>query len=295
MDFEVDLNTLERDPGPPAWTRSWRTINRWRDARDLKSWRAYVDRLRAEDCEPVYGITPSHRPGRDLPVPWDMLVEEFAAQSVFLPAGTTWLRLRASAQLADGPAVLRKPLAFASLTLDSQGGRHASPLQSVGALDARARWTDRMAAGEPEPVRAFAAQTGQPLYLVWVPGAGHGVLELRDTATDKAVWRRSAKVTRAVRGCPLIPGSPPGQLCRMYGGPWVSAAIVAAGKWRRQREWRLRDVGCDTCGDGVVRLGPFYSDREIALAAPLERGDDDVAAYGPIPTRYAEVVPHTTG
>lgn len=288
----VDWDSLKPDPGPPAKVRSWRTLARWRDARDTRSWLRYLAQLEVVDLQPVYGITPPSGRCVELPVPWDMVVEEFVRQSLFLPVGDRLLRLTSSEQVCEGPAVLKAPVGFVSRSgaPGQDPARWPSYGSTVGAVDARARWTDAMIATTPRDAQDRAAETMQPLSLLWRPGPGQGRLELRDPMSADLVWSGYARVTRAVRGCPLVAGSPPGQLCRMYGGPWVSRSIVAAGKWSCERTQRLLDAGCDTCGDGAVRLGPFWSGQPIQLA-PDERWDRDVRCYGPIPSRYGDVVP----
>jgi hypothetical protein len=52
----------------------------------------------------------------------------------------------------------------------------------------------------------------------------------------------------------MIPGSSCGDLCEQYGGPWVSRSITAATRWEVRRARTIRALGCDTCGDGAIKV-----------------------------------------
>jgi len=39
-----------------------------------------------------------------------------------------------------------------------------------------------------------------------------------------------------------------------YGGPWVARSITAATRWEARRARMIRALGCDTCGDGAIKV-----------------------------------------
>lgn len=161
-----------------------------------------------------------------------------------------------------------------------------------------------MVAGEPGEALARARETDQLCYVRWRVGPGHGRLDVVDVATDEVTTSRSARLTRAVLTCPLIPDAPCGQLCRLYGGPWVGRSINAAARWSANRANRLADVGCDTCGDGAVRVGPLihghphlYAGWEGPGVIDVKAGQDMVPQAGrrrwsdwPADNRYGRLV-----
>ena len=78
---------------------------------------------------------------------------------------------------------------------------------------------------------------------------------MSDSRGEKVVASRAADLHQvSVRTCPLIPGSGCGDLCEMYGGPWGSRAITAASRWESRRARMIRALGCDTCGDGAIKV-----------------------------------------
>jgi hypothetical protein len=132
------------------------------------------------------------------------------------------------------------------------------------ATNPRREWVDRALVvdyTDGSMVRLVAQVHMQPFLTVWRSDPGHpeaGVLEvidLSDSHAERVVASRAADVHQvSARTCPLIPGSGCGDLCTMYGGPWGSRAITAAARWEERRARMIRALGCDTCGDGAVRV-----------------------------------------
>lgn len=285
---DFDWEALPADPRPAAWVRPWQHIEAMRHAQDQEAFREYVHELEWRDMAPEFGICPTTESSLvGLPVPLDMALEEMTHQSLFLEHEGLRLRVTRSPLPVAGQCPLTAPVGLVSLSLPNGSRRPAELGVTAGALDAHARWTDRMIAGTiPESVQRALAW-GHPVFTVWRPGPGNGVLEIRDRH-GAVLLSQCARLTRAHRSCPMIAGACPGQLCRAYGGPWVSKSILAFGRWSRQRGMRLQDVGCDTCGDGRVRLG-VKTDAGIMLAPPQPLGDE--VGYGAIPSRFTEVIP----
>jgi hypothetical protein len=100
----------------------------------------------------------------------------------------------------------------------------------------------------------------QPFLSVWRPDPAHprgvgDVIELGGPRRDTIVATGPAQLHRVgIRTCPMIPDAGCGDLCTMYGGPWVSRSITAATRWEARRARMIRALGCDTCGDGAIKL-----------------------------------------
>lgn len=131
------------------------------------------------------------------------------------------------------------------------------------AVDPDREWVDPVllvASSDPGTVFTAAAVHAQPFVSVWRadPTTAVGVVEVVDLAdplAGRVVARAAADLRRvAVRTCPMIPGSGCGDLCEQHGGPWVSASITAATRWEARRARMIRALGCDTCGDGAIKV-----------------------------------------
>lgn len=142
---------------------------------------------------------------------------------------------------------------------------------------------------DPVAVRLAAVTHLQPFLTVWrADSTGAGVLEVVDLADPMAgtvVGRAPAVLGQlAARPCPMLPGAGCGQLCKLHGGPWVSRSITAAMRWEIRRDRMIRALGCDTCGDGAIRIA---FDRAWPAGRWAVPGRPDSA----VPTRYERVVP----
>lgn len=287
----VSRSDLPSDPIAAPWVRPWQWLQLVREVDDQQGFQAYLAEAERHGAPAAFGITPRPRGTTQLPVPREMIIEEWLNQSILFEVQGRWIRLTSG---PGGPCdVPEQPLAFASCSVPPGAGvaRETPEGPTVGAIDGNARWTDRLLVGSRLDCADFAKRTGQPFVLLWTRGA----LQVWDVEVNEVVAAAPARLSQAVRPCPLIRDGVPGQLCRMYGGPWVSASIVAAGKWLRERWVRLQDVGCDTCGDGEVRLGPGkvpplggHYDVELTGDGSFA---DQVRCYGPQPCRYSEIVP----
>jgi hypothetical protein len=131
------------------------------------------------------------------------------------------------------------------------------------AVDRRREWIDPLvvaAATDLGQVTTAAEVLWQPFLSVWRPDPSHpwGVIEvvqLTGPRRETVVASGPAMLHQvAVRACPMIPGAGCGDLCTMYGGPWVSRSITAATRWEARRTRMIRALGCDTCGDGAIKL-----------------------------------------
>jgi hypothetical protein len=131
------------------------------------------------------------------------------------------------------------------------------------AVDRRREWIDPVVvapATELGQVTTAAEVIWQPFLSVWRPDPSHrwgvvDVVELGGPWRDAVVASAPAHLHRVeVRACPLIPDAGCGDLCTMHGGPWVSRSITAATRWEARRARMIRALGCDTCGDGAIKL-----------------------------------------
>lgn len=253
--IEEALAQVGADPLPDPQIRDWG----WLFENIGERAESYLEDLEARGVEPDFGnsrfsgIYAGMRPVAD-----DEVRDDFATASIFVRQGGARYRLRAADTPADTACPISEDIGFASLTRpDDGGGSLIGPegFPIVGSIAADSRWTDRMIAGPPEGVRQFAHDTGQRYFALWRAGRGHGSLDVIEAETGQVVSHAPALLTRAHLTCPLITDSACGQLCRMYGGPWVSRSIHAAAWWSSDRSKRLFDVGCDTCGDGAVTIG----------------------------------------
>ena len=271
FDDEFDWAELPSDPSPEPWVRPVAWLEEIRDTRDWERFGEYVAVMTERDAAPHAGYCPIVvTAARNLPVPWDMVVEEFMGQSLFIPHAGELYRLTVGEPTASP---LTQAVGLVSCTRTN--GQRWQPVdgKTIGALDAAWRWTDQLVATTVEE----AAGVQQPFYVVW----DRDRLELR--AGVEIIHEAPARLTRAVRTCPMLPESKPGQMCQQYGGPWVSASIRASGYWMDEHSKRLRDVGCDTCG-ARVRI-PCRSGTWMVFDA----GDRD-PRYGIGPTRYTHPV-----
>lgn len=256
---DFDWAVLPSDPLPAPWVLPWCWLRDLRDRKDWPRFAEYVALMEERGTPMQFGYRAISAPSvKRLPVPLDMIVEEMIAQSILFDHGGQWYRLTTGEPTASP---LTQPVAFAS----GESGL------SVGAVEAHARWTDSLSV-------VSVAHAADPVFVVWVGD------RLQVRTPDALLHEVPARLTRAVRTCPLIPDSKPGQLCRQYGGGWVSRAMVASGRWLDEREKRLREVGCDTCGNGEIRVPPKYG--EYILVGPTRR------AYGSQgPTRFLHPMP----
>jgi hypothetical protein len=131
------------------------------------------------------------------------------------------------------------------------------------AVAANRAWVDHVllvACTDPGTVFTAAAAHAQPFLSVWradpvCPVGIVEVVDLADPLAGRVLARGPAELRRAgLQACPLIPGSGCGDLCQQYGGPWVSRSITAATRWEARRARMIRALGCDTCGDGSIKV-----------------------------------------
>lgn len=290
---DFDWSQIPSDPGPPEWVRNWR----WLADHVGEESAEYLQECDERGMAPSFGVVPYvHRDIEMQPVSDGVVLDEFGKQQTLITCGLDRFRLSPATHPGDGPCPLTGPVAFVSLshpmpTRHDSGGLLPVPdgWPVAGAIDGRKRWTDRMVVAAPGPAMDRARATGQPFVLVWRPGHGHGSLEVVDVGTGCVLSSTAAVLTRATVACPMIPGAPCGQLCKKYGGPWVAQSIRGSARWSAERANRLADVGCDTCGDGAIRVIPIPATRPRVLP-----GDDwrelERVPYWPAATRYAEVV-----
>ena len=125
-------------------------------------------------------------------------------------------------------------------------------------VDAGRRWVEPVVISEVADTdyATHAAKLHlQPYHSIWRVVDGRTVVEVVDTATAQVVGRGFGRVGKiTTRTCPMIPGAQCGDLCRVYGGPWTSHSIHALARWERKRARMIDALGCDTCGDGAIRL-----------------------------------------
>ena len=272
FDTDFDWESLPSDPEPEAWVQQWSWLEQVYQTQAWDTFAAYVEVMTENNAAPHFGYCPMSDPTlRHLPVPLDMVIEEFIGQSVLFPHAGKWYRLAAGEAT---PSPLVDAVGLVSLTHTDGHRAPATTGVLVGAIDRAWRWTDQMVVTSPQ----IARTTDQPFHVVWTDDR----LQLRDS--HGVVHESPARLTRAVRPCPMYPGSKPGQMCRQYGGGWVSRAIVATGRWLDEHYRRIGDVGCDTC-DGRVRIAPQYA-KTLVLAGPNDRNQK----IGIGPTRYTHTV-----
>ncbi|MBK6763000.1 MAG: hypothetical protein IPG68_06880 [Micrococcales bacterium] len=270
------------EPAPGPHIRSWQWLleHAGRQAED------YVRHLADAGLEPDFGRNRCHERWVALAaVPDDLVRAEFATQAIVLRHAGVRYRLAPVSRPVAAPCPIAAEVAFVSLTGRVEGHpteefRWPAPpgWRVVGAMDAALRWTDQMVAADPAAAFEQARVTDQPYLVAWRVGPGQGTLDVMEVATGTVISSRPAALTRAVLPCPLIPGAGCGQLCRLYGGPWVSRSITAAARWTANRSNRLGDVGCDTCGDGAVNVGLKVDGRYRVRAGTDGPGLIDVAS-----------------
>ena len=175
---------------------------------------------------------------------------------------------------------------------DFLAGRGIESWDAV-AVDSNREWVDHVLlvdCTDPGTVFTAAAVHVQPFLSVWrsdptCPAGIVEVIDLADPLRGRVVARGAADLRRAnLRTCPMIPGSSCGDLCEQYGGPWVSRSITAATRWEARRARMIRALGCDTCGDGAIKVFTkkvFGSTRQGISIRP----DTDT------PTRHDRLVP----
>jgi hypothetical protein len=296
------------DPPPESWVRDWR----WLLENVGEPAQAYIEEMEERGLGPVFGrnLCADFRVAL-APVPDAVVRAEFATQEIVFVHDRVRYRLAVADGSVDGPCPITADVGFLSLTRRVEGAPQTDVLWSappdwpvIGAIDADRRWTDQMAAGEPEAVWARARETDQLCYVRWRVGPGHGCLDVVDIATGDVTASGPARLSRAILTCPLIPAAPCGQLCRLYGGPWVGRSIHAAARWSANHANRLVDVGCDTCGDGSVMVGPMahgqprlYAGWEAPGAIDVKTGREMVPQAGrtrwsdwPADNRYGSLV-----
>jgi hypothetical protein len=153
-------------------------------------------------------------------------------------------------------------LAISADLVDVLAGRGIQTWTRMAA-DRRREWIDPVvvaAATDPSQVTTAAEVLWQPFLSVWRPDPAHPwgiveVVELGGPRRDSVVASGPAVLHRVeVRACPMISDAGCGDLCTMFGGPWVSRSITAATRWEARRARMIRALGCDTCGDGAIKL-----------------------------------------
>lgn len=299
---------IRSDPPPESWVRDWR----WLLENLGEQTQAYIEEMQERGVGPVFGrnLCADSRVAL-APVPDAVVREEFATQEIVFVHDRVRYRLATVDDPVDGPCPIIADVGFVSLTRRIRGAPQTEVVWSappdwpvVGAIDAGRRWTDQMAVGWPEVVRERARETEQLCHVRWRVGPGHGWLDVVDVATGEVTTSALARLTRAILPCPLIPDAPYGQLCRLYGGPWVRRSIIASARWSANHANRLADVGCDTCGDGSVMVGPMieghprlYAGWEAPCAIDVKTGEDMVPRAGrsrwsdwPADNRYGQLV-----
>jgi len=270
----------EAVPGPHIRSWQWLVEHAGREAGE------YVTALAEAGLEPVFGNNlSSERRVALTPVADEVVRAEFATQVIVFRHGGVRYRLAPVVVPVPAPCPIAADVGFVSLTrrivgMPTHDIRWPAPAGwwVVGTMDAGLRWTDRMAAGDPADVLGRARATDQPYVQLWRVGPGQGMLDVVEVASGDVVSTRPAALTRAVLTCPLIPGAGCGQMCRMYGGPWVSRSITASARWVANRSNRLGDVGCDTCGDGAVMVGLKIDGRYLVRGGTDGPGPIDVAS-----------------
>jgi len=182
--------------------------------------------------------------------------------------------------------------------LDDSGAGH----QRAVAVDRGRRWLERALIvdyTDGEQVR-FAAQLYlQPFLTVWRSEDGRSVLDVVDLATsseEHVVASGHASLGRVGhRPCPLISGAGCGELCQMHGGPRISRSITAAARWERKRSRMVGALGCDTCGDGAIKVfgGRVIPGGRNTHDVRLDRGSqsrhDELVGAGPeiLPAKHS--------
>ena len=141
--------------------------------------------------------------------------------------------------------------------LDSNGIGHWRAV----AVDRGRRWLENALIvdyTDGEEVRFAARMYLQPFLTVWRSENGRSVLdvvELDRWPDEHVVATGYASLGRVEhRPCPLIPGAGRADLCQMHGGPWISRSITAAARWEGKRSRMVTALGCDTCGDGSIKV-----------------------------------------
>ena len=161
------------------------------------------------------------------------------------------------------------------------------------AVDTQREWVDHVllvACADPGTVFTAAAVHVQPFLSLWRddPTNAAGIVEVVDLADlldGRVVARGVATLRRVVlRTCPMIPGSSGGELCEQYGGPWVSRSITAATRWEARRARMIHALGCDTCGDGAIKV--FAKEVLGSKRQGISIGPDTNT-----PTRHDRLVP----
>lgn len=289
-----DPDALDSEPGPQPWMKDWPALIAASDGQR----RAYLAELEAHGLKPQFGYTPSSVGQIGLsPAEQHETAAGFLDQSIIFDHDGRTYRLTAAEVPPADPCPIDSPVGFASLTpytevLQTEPTVLLVPPPGwpvVSAIGAHKQWTDQMTVTDPLAVRQWAREHDQRFVLLWVPGRGHGTLELFEIRRKYTHPPVPAHLSLARRPCPMIEGSVCGQLCRMYGGPWVSRAIIAFGRWRDEQYNRLADVGCDTCGNGAIRIPPGSFER-LTIAEGLHWPVTGRSDRGVTTSRYGTAV-----
>lgn len=158
------------------------------------------------------------------------------------------------------------------------------------AADPSRRWVEDVLLADytnAHDLRYAAKVHLQPFLSVWRIVDGRSVIDVIDLAQpweEQVVARGTADLLRVpARTCPMIPGSGRGDLCRMAGGPWTSGSIHCAAAWEAKRERLIGSLGCDTCGDGSIKIFQRHVMGGVRHTHP-------VAAGPPLPSRHDVLV-----
>lgn len=264
----------------------------------------------------VAGFGTTDPTDRDLavrPLPRDQVIASHLDQEVvFDLPGSPAVRLRLSGAGPDeaaSPFPFTGPVAIVgtfppSVAAPTALGRNlAEELQdhldgegigrrSAIAVDRGRRWQEQVLLvdyADGVEVRWAAQLHLQPFLTVWREHDGASVLEVVDLQhwpEEVVVASGPAVLGRLVhRPCPMIPGAGSADLCRMEGGPWISRSITAAARWEKKRSRMVGALGCDTCGDGAIKIfqgGPGgmrvlagrRNTRDVALEPAQSRHDE---------------------
>ena len=257
----------------------------------VKTWQWLADRANDGEEKSAYikrfdggfgSPDPGHRRPIGVPVPEADVIASHLTQDVVLDlAGAPPVRLNlgpATEEESTGPFPFDFPVAVygtlppLSVFERSYGMRlpedlqlylanHRMRSQTATAFADDRRWVETVVladATDADTAWLAARIYLQPFYSVWRPEGGRTVIEVRESDRGELVTQGFGRVGRlTARTCPLLPGSGRGDLCRMHGGPWISASIHAAAWWRRKRARAVEAVGCDTCGDASIKIFPF--------------------------------------
>lgn len=88
---------------------------------------------------------------------------------------------------------------------------------------------------------------------------------------DGVPWRHTTwRVVADLGACPVRRFGARAGLCKMHGGPWVSASIEAAGVWTVHRQVAIELLSCPVCQNGAEPvLGPTANSRVSLGQGPI--------------------------